>query len=235
MQVQSALLFETPEQLYARVFREIRPRTPMPGFTVIYRSFANANSFIRMRGGSVEVRITDVLEGAPAPIQEALAWILLGKLFRREIPAAWPDRYRRWMNRADVRRHLHLLRQSRGRKYISGPQGEHHNLETIFEELNQRFFHGLMGRPELGWSRHVSRRLLGHFDPSHNAIVISRVFDSLAVPRVALEYVMFHEMLHLCHPVEHKGARRCVHTSEFRAAEKQFPQLKEAKAVLKTL
>lgn len=235
MQVQSALLFETPEQLYARVFRELRPRTPMPGFTVLYRRFANANSFIRLREGSVEVRITDVLEGAPAPIQEALAWILLGKLLRREIPAAWPDRYRRWMNRADVRRHLHLLRQSRGRKYISGPQGEHHNLETVFEELNQRFFHGLMGRPELGWSRRVSRRLLGHFDPSHNAIVISRVFDSPAVPRVALEYVMFHEMLHLCHPVQHNGARRCVHTSEFRAAEKQFPQLKEAKAVLKTL
>ncbi len=235
MQVQSALLFETPEQLYARVFRELRPRTPMPGFTVLYRRFANANSFIRLREGSVEVRITDVLEGAPAPIQEALAWILLGKLFRREIPAAWPDRYRRWMNRADVRRHLHLLRQSRGRKYISGPQGEYHNLEIIFEELNQRFFHGLMGRPELGWSRRVSRRLLGHFDPSHNAIVISRVFDSPAVPRLALEYVMFHEMLHLCHPVQHNGARRCVHTSEFRAAEKQFPQLKEAKAVLKTL
>lgn len=207
----------------------------MPGFTVRYRRFANANSFIRIRDGIVEVRITDVLEGAPAPIQEALAWILLGKLFRREIPAAWADRYRRWMNRADVRRHLHLLRQSRGRKYISGPQGEHYNLETIFEELNQRFFHGLMGRPALGWSRQVSRRLLGHFDPSHNAIVISRVFDSAAVPRVALEYVMFHEMLHLRHPVEHRGARRCVHTIEFRAAERQFPQLKEAKAVLKTL
>lgn len=235
MQVQSAILFETPEQLYARVFRELRPRTPMPGFTVIYRRFANANSFIRMRDGNVEVRITDVLEGAPAPIQEALAWILLGKLFRRDISAAWADRYRRWMNRADVRRHVHLLRQSRGRKYISGPQGENHNLEAIFEELNQRFFNGLMGRPELGWSRRVSRRLLGHFDPSHNAIVISRVFDSLTVPRVALEYVMFHEMLHLRHPVEHRGARRCVHTAEFRAAEKQFPHLKEAKAILKTI
>ena len=61
------------------------------------------------------------------------------------------------------------------------------------------------------------------------------MFDSLAVPRLALEYVMFHEMLHLRYPVEHRGARRCVHTYEFRAAEKQFPQLKEAKAILKTL
>lgn len=235
MQVQSALLFESPEQIYARVFRELRPRTPLPCFTVCYRRFANANSFIRLRGGTVEVRITDVLEGAPAPIQEALAWILLAKLFRQPVPPAWAGRYRRWMNRADVRRHLHLLRQSRGHKYISGPQGEHYNLETVFEELNQRFFNGLMGRPELGWSRRASRRLLGHFDPSHNAIIISRIFDQAQVPRLALEYVMFHEMLHLCHPVDHSGTRRCVHTREFRAAERQFPSLQEAKAILKTL
>src|ERR1035438_8620037 len=37
--------------------------------------------------------------------------------------------------------------------------------------------------------------MLGHFDPSHNAIVISRIFDQPAVPPLALEYVVFHEML----------------------------------------
>ena len=77
--------------------------------------------------------------------------------------------------------------------------------------------------------------MLGHFDPSHNAIVISRVFDHPAVPRVALEYVMFHEMLHLRYPVDHAGARRRVHTREFRAAEKVFPRLAEAKQILKEL
>jgi hypothetical protein len=46
---------------------------------------------------------------------------------------------------------------------------------------------------------------------------------------------MFHEMLHLRFPVEHHGPRRCVHTSEFKAAEKEFPGLKEAKAALKLL
>ena len=32
---------------------------------------------------------------------------------------------------------------------------------------------------------------------------------------------MFHEMLHLRHPVQHRGARRCVHTPEFKQAEKE--------------
>ena len=55
------------------------------------------------------------------------------------------------------------------------------------------------------------------------------------VPKLAVEYVMYHEMLHLRHPVEHQGTRRCVHTAAFKAEEKKFPLLKEAKKLLKTL
>jgi predicted metal-dependent hydrolase len=77
--------------------------------------------------------------------------------------------------------------------------------------------------------------MLGHFDPSHNAIIISRILDQPRDPAVALEYVMFHEMLHLRYPVDHTAARRRVHTREFREAEKEFPQLKEAKEILKQL
>ena len=86
-----------------------------------------------------------------------------------------------------------------------------------------------------GWSRGASRNMLGHFDPSHNAIIISRIFDRKTVAALALEYVMYHEMLHLRFPVDHTGARRRVHTKEFREAEKKFPNLKDAKELLKRL
>jgi predicted metal-dependent hydrolase len=92
-----------------------------------------------------------------------------------------------------------------------------------------------MARPALGWSHVRSRTRLGHFDPSHNTIVISRIFDDPGAPRLALEYVMFHEMLHVYYPVNHSGARRCVHTPEFRAHEKQFPQFREASALLRRM
>jgi hypothetical protein len=77
--------------------------------------------------------------------------------------------------------------------------------------------------------------ILGHYDPSHNAIILSRLLDGAAVLRLAVEYVLFHEMLHLRFPVDHRGARRCVHTPEFKQAEKEFPQLAEAKELLKSL
>jgi hypothetical protein len=234
-EVQSSLFFETPEEIYARVFRDLKPRTAPPHFRVEFRQFANADSFVRLENGLLHVRMSDLLEGAPAPVLEALAYILLGKLYRKPVARQYVHRYRLYLNRRDVRRQAQLVRQIRGRKFISGPAGACYNLEEVFERLNRQFFDGLMGQPQLGWSRGVSRTMLGHFDPAHNAIIISRILDQPRMPPLALDYVMFHEMLHLQHPVDHTGARRRVHTREFREAEKKFPRLKEAKAILKML
>jgi hypothetical protein len=233
--LQSAIFFETPEEIFTRVFGELKPRTPLPAVRLKFCKFANANSSVRWDNTGLEFRITDVLEGAPAAILESLANILMSKLFRRPPPRTHAERYRRYLNRKEMRRSLQLVKQARGRKFVSGPRGDSYDLQVIFEELNQAHFHGLMAQPLLGWSRRPSRVMLGHYDPSHNAIILSRLLDRPGVPRLAVEYVLFHEMLHLRFPVEHRGARRCVHTREFKDAEKQFPLLKEAKQHLKNI
>jgi len=219
--------------IFARVFRGMRPRTPLPQIDLEFRTYANANAQVRLENGRLDVRLADTLAAAPEAVIEALAEILLSKLFRRPVPPASNDRYRRYMNRREVRRNLDLVRQLRGRKRVDPPQGECYHLDEIFEELNFRYFHGLMARPRLGWSPNASRTLLGHYDPPHNAIVLSRILDRPEVPRVAVEYVLFHEMLHLRHPAEHRGARRCVHTRAFKEAEKTFEHFREAKAILR--
>jgi hypothetical protein len=235
VQVESALLFESPGEIVARVFRGLKPRTPVPEVCVEFCRFANPDSFVKLEPGRLSLRISDLFEGAPAPVLEALTYILLCKLFRKTVPRAYSYRYRLYLNRRDVRRSIHLVRQIRGRKPLSGPRGDHYNLDEVFEELNARFFHGLMARPALNWSPRKSRTTLGHYDPSHNAIVISKLLDSPAVPRLLVDYVMFHEMLHLRHPVKHHGGRRRVHTREFLEAEKEFPGLADAKLAIKTL
>ena len=231
--VESASL--TPEEIYAQVFRTMRPRTPVPLIHVTFRRYANASAKVKLEAGVLEVLIADTLAGAPDGVMEALAEILLSKLFRRPVPAHSNERYRRYLNRRDVRRNLDLVRQIRGRKQVEEPQGACYNLNQIFEELNFHYFHGLMARPILGWSPNASRTMLGHYDPSHNAIVLSRILDRPQAPRVAVEYVLFHEMLHLRYPAEHRGARRCVHTKAFKNAEKQFERLTEAREALRQL
>ena len=101
--VQAALFFETPEEIYARVFRELKPRTPPPQMRVEFCPFANPDSFIRLENGRLHVRISDLLAGAPAPVTEALAHILLRKLYRKSVPRMYTHRYRLYLNRRDVR------------------------------------------------------------------------------------------------------------------------------------
>ncbi|MBV9266781.1 MAG: SprT-like domain-containing protein [Acidobacteriaceae bacterium] len=228
MQVETALFFESVEQIYARVFRLLKPRTPVPRITIRFRRYANANSRIRLADGHLAVDISDLLESAPAPIQEALAHILIGKLYRKAPDTTALARYRRYLNRSDMRHSLQHAKQSRGRKHLRDSKGEHYDLREIFEELNFRYFHGLMAMPQLGWSVKPSRTTLGHYDPSHHVIVLSSILDSPSAPEPVVRFVMFHEMLHLRFPTEHRGPRRCVHTREFKKAEREFENYHEA-------
>jgi hypothetical protein len=202
---------------------------------VRFYPFVSINNTIRLRRGELYVRISDLLEGAPETVLRAIAHILLAKLYRRPVDRGHSARYRRYIGGHDVTAKARLVRQMRGRKHIRSASGHHYHLEEIFDDLNRRFFHGLMGRPQLTWSRDHARSSLGHYDPAHNAIVISRVFDHPRVPRYAVEYIVFHEMLHLKHPVKLRGSRRCVHSREFQAEERSFPELERAKVFLKVL
>lgn len=207
----------------------------MPSIEVRFRRFTSLNTRIRLREGHILASLSDLLEGAPEPVLHAIAHILLAKLYRKPIDAAQSLRYRRFSTSAAVTRQAELIRHARGRKRFFGPEGRYYNLEEVFETLNSRFFGGLLGRPELTWSEHLAKRSLGHYDAAHNTIVVSRVFDRPSSPRYALEYLLYHEMLHLKHPVRMRGLRRCVHSREFKAEEACFPQLAEALAFIRRL
>ena len=223
------------QDIFHRAYRELRPHARIPDMHVAFYPFANVNNTIRMRECRLYVRLSDLLEGAPVSVLEAIAHILLAKIYRKPIETHHATRYRRFVSSHDIAAKTHLVRQIRGRKRILSPQGHVYDLDEIFEQLNLRFFHGLMARPRMTWSQQHSRRSLGHYDPAHNAIVVSKIFDHAKVPRCAVEYIVYHEMLHLKHPVKLRGSRRCVHSKAFQADERLFPQLEQAKAFLKTL
>jgi Protein of unknown function DUF45 len=222
-------------EIFEQTYRALRPNTAVPAMFIRFYSFVSINNTIRLRQGKLYIRVSDLLEGAPGPVLQAIAHILLAKLYRKPIDKTQSARYRRYVGSNDIAAKARLVRQMRGRKQIHSASGHHYHLEEVFDDLNQRFFHGLMGRPTLTWSRTHARNRLGHYDPAHNAIVISKVFDHPRVPRYVLEYILYHEMLHLKHPVKLRGSRRCVHSSEFIAEEKVFPELAMAQKFLKRI
>lgn len=221
--------------IFEEEYRALRPRAPIPPISIRFRRFTSLNTTIRLREGKILVSLSDLIEGAPESVVRAIAHILLAKLYRKPIEALHNHRFKRFVTSTAVTRQTELIRNARGRKRYSGPEGRFYNLEEVFDSLNLRYFGGMLGRPELTWSERLARRSLGHYDAAHNTIVVSRVFDRPSSPRYAIEYLLYHEMLHLKHPVKVRGVRRCVHTREFKAEEALFPQLREALAFIKRL
>jgi predicted metal-dependent hydrolase len=222
-------------EIFQDTYRELRPGSPIPELKIEFFAFANVNNTIRLREGRLLVRLSDLLEGAPEAVLRAIAHILLAKMYRQPIDRGQAARYRKYVASHEIVRKTHLVRQMRGHKKLRPARGRFYDLDAIFEKLNTRFFYGLMARPRMSWSQTKTRRILGHYDPAHNAIIISRIFDHFAMPAFVLEYIVYHEMLHLKHPVKLRGSRRCVHSAEFQAEERLFPHMTEANAFLKRL
>ena len=90
--------------------------------------------------------------------------------------------------------------------------------------------------PALSWSKTRSRRRFGHMDDAHGCIVISRVLDDPDVPEHVLDFVVYHELLHIVHPpVRGSGSKRIIHHKAFRDAEARFARRDEAEAWLTRL
>lgn len=225
---------ESTEAIFQRVYASVARTSEAPPVRLSVRPYVATVGRLRLAGGVLELRLSDSIAAAPATVREALAWILVSRLFRATPPAHWVRHYRQYMNRKEVRRLHQTVRAARSRKYISGPQGKVYDLAELFHSLRERYFPPLMPAPQLGWSRRPSQTLLGHYDHAHNAIILSSWLDRPEVPRYVVEYVMYHEMLHMKHPVEPRRHRRSVHPPAFREDEKRFAHFAEAKAWLKS-
>jgi hypothetical protein len=210
-------------ELFRRWYRYIAPRTRLPEtIHVTFYPYVGINNTIRLKDGVLRVKLSDLLADAPASVLEAVAGILLGKLLRKPIPPKCEDVFRDYARSLPVRKAAEHVRRERGYKVVSGEQGEWYDLSPLFDRLNEAYFNGSLTRPMLTWSRARTRRILGHYDATHHAIVISRTLDARTVPPFVVEYVLYHEMLHVKHGVEHVGGRRCVHTPAFQSDERDF-------------
>jgi len=204
------------EQLFQRIYTRLGCKGRPPNFVVEYHPYAGLTHTVRLRQGTAHVRLSDLLGQAPLAVVEAAAAILLGRLYRRRPPAESLETYREFSHAGPTRDRLALLRQARARRMEHRPAGSHHDLEPMFDELNHQYFENALDRPRLGWSARVWRTQLGCFDPALNQIVMNRHLDQVAVPQYVVAYVLYHEMLHVKHPVRFVRCRRESHSSEFR-------------------
>ncbi|HMO80355.1 MAG TPA: hypothetical protein PKD24_06155 [Pyrinomonadaceae bacterium] len=213
---------------YARAFGHYDRGLTSLDIHVRFYPYVGINHTIRVRKGSVFVRLAEICWDMGPDVHEALAYILVSKLYRRKAPKWARETYDSYIKSEKLVERSAADRKARGRKRISGPVGEIYDLNEIFDDLNTKYLDSTLSRPVLTWSTKRTYRILGQHDATHDTIVISRSLDTDRTPRYVVEFVLFHEMLHIVHPTVHHNGRRYNHTAAFRRDEEKFRYYTEA-------
>ena len=100
-----------------------------------------------MRNGAVKARVSDLLAEASPLVLEALAEILLARIFRRRPSREARECYLAYTFRPAIRSRIDAARRERGTKRLLPARGRHHDLEEIFHDLNRRLFQGEIPPP----------------------------------------------------------------------------------------
>src|SRR5690242_4845481 len=111
------------QAIVSDMYRDLRPRAPLPDVSVEFFAYTGVNNTIRLRDGRLLIRLSDVLEGAPEHVLRSIAHILLAKIYRKPVQREHSTRYRRYVCSSQVRHKSQLLRQMRGRKQIESAEG----------------------------------------------------------------------------------------------------------------
>lgn len=125
-----------------------------------------------------------------------------------------------------IKQNSSKVRNVAPKRITVNPLGKHHNLDEIYESLNNYYFGGALFCP-ITWGTQsnryaVRKRTLGSYSRNTNTIRINPILDRKKVPRYFIEFVVYHEMLHADMGIAEKNGRRLIHPEEFRKREKLF-------------
>ena len=224
----SAIPLDKVRSFYEEAFQRLHQDHEIPDIDVIYYPYVALNQTIRVRDSRVYVRIADMCRDMPAEAHRALAYILVAKLLRKRVPKTADQVYSDYVDTPEMRDRSNDRKRSHGRKVITTAKGEVYDLDEIFDNMNFWFFGGKLASTILTWSVKKTYRILAHHDATHETIVVSKSLDSRKVPRFIVEYIVYHEMLHIHHPTGQHNGRRYNHTPAFRNDERKFPRYQEA-------
>jgi SprT-like family protein len=223
------------KKYFGDAFRHLGNNRPVPEIEVRFYPYAGLHHTIRIRSGRVYVRLSDICKTCPPDVLRALAFVLVARLLGKRIPDVHNRVYQDYSLSPEVMRSSDLARRRRGRKLISTARGEVYDLDKMFRKLNRRYFDDELAKPTLTWSQRRTRNILGHHDRVYDTITISKTLDSAEIPEWFVEFILYHEMLHIKHPARIIKGRRYYHTSAFRLEERRFLHYDDAQKWLERI
>ncbi len=210
-------------QVFRDTHRKLKPRTPVPEVSVEFFASVGANHQAVLENAVLKVRLSDMFEDAPRPVFEAVAAILVSKLYRKKADPRYRRIYKEYTTSETMVERARQVRAERGRKVrTTDPRGRRFDLDRLFDEINAEYFAGELPKPGLSWTKRPTRRILGRYDFDHDVIFVSRSLDLRGIPEYVVRYVLYHEMLHIKHGSRIQNHREVFHSPDFRREERLF-------------
>ena len=134
-----------------------------------------------------------------------------------------------------IEQNQHIIRQQKRtpRNLTLRTAGRHHDLQSIYDRLNQVWFDGRL-EARITWGPAASRRArrrsikMGSFAVEDRIIRVHPALDQDSVPEFFVAWIVFHEMLHGKHEVRRENGRRRFHTPAFLEEERRYPDYDRA-------
>jgi len=203
---------------------------------LIVYEYSTIKYTIRERRGLIIFKICDIYLIASPKVFRAVCRKMLRHYLNRKNTAGDEVLYKTFTRHPEVMKMWTNIRRERGTgKDILPPEGIKHDLGLIALKVKERYFQNDFPLPVLGWSKRRARRRFGHYDRDHHTVVVSRLLDSARIPKYLVEYILYHEFLHIKHGEVLKGDKTWVHTGEFHKDEKKFHRYTDAKNLLKKI
>ena len=192
-----------------KVFEEMYPHRQAPELLVKYSGHFkdfNANVHIHKEGRRVTklvFSLSKALKDTDESIQTGVIQYLLNKVYKTKISTDEQAMYNNFIR--------HIGRYTKAQE--SDPL-----LVTLYHELNEEYFDGLMEQPTMAFVGE-NTTTLGKYDYVQDLVTMSSV---LKEERELLKFVLYHELLHKKHSFNTAGTRTMYHTQAFREDERKF-------------
>lgn len=171
--------------------------------TIKYSSKFNPyNASVRKSGKTLKFSLSREWKGVSSEISLGLLQSLASKVLKLNRKTTNIDLYNNFI------RSLH----------ISCPKTENDaGLEESFNKVNEKYFSGIMEKPNFAW--HSSVRRLASYNYHTDTLSVSDVFRE---QRDIIDYLIYHELLHKKLKYSSAKSKTIHHSRLFRRMEKQF-------------
>jgi hypothetical protein len=201
--------------------RRLRAAFPGPVLLAVTDNRHSMVSYAR-RGGILRARLHMMFLDAPPAVQDALVrYIVRGDRQASQIVGRYIDD------------NGHRIRAVRPVLTPLATKGNHHDLLTLFHDVNAKYFGGTVDAL-ISWGRASPARRpratikLGSYSAVERLIRIHPNLDRSWVPRYFIQFIIYHEMLHHVIPASRGPGRALLHPPEFRRREEDFRHYERA-------